>query len=157
MLENSAKRSEIDTIRLIEVEIFVASPHENPSLAESFRAISQYGPKARGFLHHSIGKDESGHGGCERHLAELDADFCIDGAEAVNARGLEVNFVEFCSRERAAIINADQAAGAIHLRDNANQVRRSLGSGPQDFLGGAGALRQGRCGYRNQQQTAKHD
>src|ERR1700678_1667769 len=60
MLENSAKRSEIDTIRLIEVEIFVAGAHKNPSLAESFSPISQYGPKARGFLTNSIGKDESG-------------------------------------------------------------------------------------------------
>ena len=148
MLEHSAKRFEIDTIRLIEVEIFVAGAHENPSLAESFSAISQYGPKARSFLHHSIGKDEPGHGGRERHLAELDADLCIDGAEAVNARSLEVNLVEFCSRERAAIIDADQAARAIHLRDNANQVRGSFGGGTQDFLGWTGALSQGRCGHR---------
>src|ERR1700678_1435464 len=75
MLENSAKRSEIDTIRLIEVEIFVAGAHKNPSLAESFSPICQHRPKARGFLHHSIGKDEAGHGGCERTLAELDAGF----------------------------------------------------------------------------------
>ena len=146
MLENSAKRSEIDTIRFIEVEIFVTRANEKPSLAESFRAIGENGSKAGGFLHDSIGKDESGNGRRQRHLAELHADLCIDGAKAVDAGSLEVNLVELRSREGPSIVDTHQAAGAVDLRHNANQVRRSLGGGTEDFLGWAGALSQGCCG-----------
>ena len=146
MLENSAKRSEIDTVRFIEIEIFVTRAHENPSLAESFRAISEHGSEARGFLHDSIGKDESGNGRRQRHLAELHADLCIDGTEVIDAGSLEVNFVEHRSRERPSIVDTHQAAGAVNLRNNADQVRRSLGGGTQDFLGWAGALSQSCCG-----------
>jgi hypothetical protein len=79
----------------------------------------------------------------------LHADLCIDGTEAVDAGSLEVNLVKPRSREGPAIVDTDQAARTVHLRDNANQVRGSFGGGTQDFLGWAGALSQGRCGHSN--------
>src|SRR5450631_436682 len=142
MLEHCAKRFEIDAIRLIEVEIFVTCAYENPSLAESFGTIREHGSEAGGFLHHAVGKDESGNGRRQRHLAELHADLRVDGAEAVDAGSLEVNLVKHRGRERPSIIGPDQAAGAVHLGDNANQVRRSLSGGTLDFLGRTRALSQ---------------
>src|SRR5580704_3166798 len=99
MLEHSPERFEIDAIRLIEVEIFVAGAYKDPSLAECFGPICQHGPEAGCFLHDTVGKDEPGHRGGEGHLAELDADLCVDGTEAVDARSLEVNLVKPCGRE----------------------------------------------------------
>jgi hypothetical protein len=61
----------------------------------------------------------------------LHADLCIDGTEAVDAGSLEVNLVKHRSGEGPSIVDTDQAARTVYLRDNANQVRGSLAAEPR--------------------------